>query len=129
MAAQRITYREMEGSPRHIAFYEDDLCECGGIIRYDEHIDRVCEKCGLMGDLVIYGSLDTEYASRKIKSQGRSKYNLDFHINRDSEFDRQHDAYPICPGYTKYYTKSLKIGKVPDYYGNIKKLNERYRYG
>jgi hypothetical protein len=130
MAAQRVIYHEIEGSPRHIAYYQDTICdECGGIIRYDEHIDRVCEKCGLMGDQVIYSSLDMEYGGEKTKQHERSRYDLGYIINRDSEFGRQHDRAGKDPSYTKYYKKSLDVGKVPDYYEAIQKIKGRYRYG
>jgi hypothetical protein len=130
---------------KDITIFQDALCdECGGIIRYDEHIDRVCEKCGLMGDQVIYGFLDMEYAGRKVKSYEITRYDIDFHVNRDAEIDRQHsgngntvfNSYEPSPvarafslEYSKYYEKSLDVGKVPDYYDRIKKIKGRYRYG
>jgi len=142
MAVQSVICRENEeGSPRHhhITFYlEDALCdECGGKIRYDKHLTRVCESCGLIGDQVIYGFLDMEFAGRTFTSREKSKYDIKFLLNRDGEIDKQRaknrntvfNSYEpaiavgtYSPEYKKYYRKSLDVGKVPDYYERISKI-------
>jgi len=41
MAAQNSIVVRVDG--KHIKLFEDALCEeCGGILRYDEHLERVC---------------------------------------------------------------------------------------
>ena len=129
---------------KHVTVFTDMVCpECDGAIRYDEHLERVCESCGLIGEVVMYDQSNSEFAGRELTPSEKSKYDLKIFANRDSEIDRQHsgdgnavfNTYTLTPvagtfdpQYSKYYKKSLNIVKIPDYYNKTESLKLRYQY-
>lgn len=121
MAAQsgRIeTICRPDKEPKQIIVFEDSYCEeCGGLIRYDERVERVCSECGLVDSLpVINNQPGSELAGRQLKSYEKTKYDLALHANRDGEYDALgSDNYSIFDKYyAKAYEKVLKTGKKPE---------------
>ena len=86
MAAQNSIVVRVDG--KHIKLFEDALCEeCGGILRYDEHLERVCSECGLVSESVLFDAPNTEFTSRQLKDYEKSRYSLKIVVNRDKECD------------------------------------------
>jgi hypothetical protein len=59
---------------------------CGGVMRYDEHLERVCDTCSAV-DTTLTTLEDCEFAGRQLKSYDKSCYSLRVVVNRDKEHD------------------------------------------
>ncbi len=55
-------------------------------MRYDEHIERVCDTCSAV-DTALTTLEDGEFAGRQLKSYDKSCYRLRVVVNRDKEHD------------------------------------------
>lgn len=104
MAAQNYVVRK--GKDRRIMVFENALCEeCGGILRYDEHLEKVCSECGLVSEpITIFDAPNTEVAGRQLKDYEKSRYDLRIIVNRDGECDNRDS-----PVYENFRRKQLQL--------------------
>ena len=140
-----VLIRIYNNKSKYITTFHDKRCdECNGIIRYDEHLNRVCSVCGLIDEITIFDEPNSEFTGRQWKSYEKSRYKkLYIHVNKDGEFDRQnadnanvvHDRYEpdleggtYNPVYSNYYKKNLEDPKRnKKYWNRINKIGMRWK--
>jgi hypothetical protein len=89
-------------------YYEDMVCdECGGIVRFDENYERVCEDCGLVHGTIEVTDADVRGWQRSIPlSENHRKNGPRFKINRDGEHDNDKGCADMM--YRQLYSRRLK---------------------
>ncbi|GEM_PF-2676132 len=111
-------WKEVDGTPYDRTstyfYYLDMVCEeCGGVVRYDKHHERVCEKCGLVqGESIAPTDADMRGWGSVKETEWRSKNGPRLWWGRDSEHDRR-DADDSRQARDNYYSRARK-GEVVD---------------
>lgn len=96
------------------SYYQDLVCdECGARVRYDHHLERVCEACGLVhGEAVTFTDSDLRGWQGVKLSEWRSKHGPRIWWGRDGEHDWRDSEGEDAPTARDVYYSRTRAGEA-----------------